>query len=154
RTDLLEHITEQVELLIGVVVAVVVARLSDSRRQGHESNGDRAGREPVSKLHLLLFHLDFALSEPGCRIYRVPVEPQLNVKLRLAVFRWAHRAHGFAGNDPLSDRCIAAAQSGQDRMIAAAVLDDQDFTVAAKRASVDDLPIERGQHGGSGLSLN
>ena len=84
--DLLEHVAEQVELLIGVVVCVI-ARLPDGSRQRYESNGDHAGHQPGSKLHCFSFHVGVALAEPGCRIDRVPVATQLDIELRLAVLR-------------------------------------------------------------------
>ena len=84
--DLLEHVAEQVELLIGVVVCVVAAT-ARRQPQRYESNGDHAGRQPGSKLHCFSFHLAVALTEPGCRIDRVPVAAQLDIELRLAVLR-------------------------------------------------------------------
>src|SRR5436190_18927909 len=76
--------------------------------------------------------------QPWCRIHRLSVTSQLDIKRRPVPRRsWCptgHHANRLAGGELLTDGNIEPVEAGQHRMVATAAIHDQQQPVAAERS--------------------
>src|SRR5215813_10057827 len=104
----------------------------------------------------LSFYLADVGFKPGPGVDRPAAATEFEIEARLTIPRGIHYADRFSRAQPLSHDDVGAAQSGEQRMISAAVLHNQYFAVAPEGPAEDDLAVE-GSHDlgiGQGFDLD
>src|SRR5215471_13788419 len=102
----------------------------------------------------LSFYLADTGFKPGPGVDRSAAVTEFQIEARLAVPWGIHDADRFSCAQPLSHDDVGAAQSGEQRMISAAVLHNQYFAVAPEGAAKDDLAVEGGHDLGIGQGFD